>query len=238
MQVAQTNISTQYPDHELHRSGLPGDVSYVLDVNPFLWDLAPGLGTSTGDYLGAAYGHLNQPQALLNRRMRNACVHGHLSDHFQPGSDSTTISSSSKGTATHWDPRSAGVLGKESTDISSPHCRYNVMLPLVPHIKSFLSSSEACDLLDLYFTEPSNSLFSCASPYVITQIFRKDLFLKNERSRKTSKSLLAAMLWVTAQTSDASIFTDDPSARAVICDKLYLLCLDFMSSPKEKDIRE
>src|SRR6202021_401451 len=52
-------------------------------------------------------------------------------------------------------------------------CRYPVLQPLIPYISTIIPTREACDLLDLYFTEPSTSLFECASPYVLTQIFRK-----------------------------------------------------------------
>lgn len=117
---------------------------------------------------------------------------------------------------------------------SNLDCRYPVLQPLVPYVSSFISPNELCNLLDLYFTEPSNSLFECASPYVLTQIFRKKSFLQIRKPRKTSPALLAAMLWVTAQTSDAQIFKTSGRARSLICDQLLKVCFELLDSPDLK----
>ncbi|KAH6661702.1 fungal-specific transcription factor domain-containing protein [Halenospora varia] len=114
-------------------------------------------------------------------------------------------------------------------------CRYPVLLPLIRYVRSFIPTKELCNLLDLYFTEPSNSLFECASPYVLTQIVRKKSFLRKDRPRKTSAALLAAMLWVTAQTSDAQFFKISARVRSSICDQLLKVCLDLLDA---KDLEE
>jgi len=118
--------------------------------------------------------------------------------------------------------------------IADPDCRYPVLNPLLPYIKTIICTKDACDLLDLYFTEPSTSLFECASPYVLTQIFRKKSFLQNVEPRTTSPALLAAMLWATAQTSDAKIFKTDTFARRRICDQLYRVCTSLLSAAKHE----
>ena len=113
-------------------------------------------------------------------------------------------------------------------------CRYPVLQPLLPYIRTVIPTTEACDLLDLYFTEPSTSLFECASPYVLTRIFRKKSFLSNNAPRQTSPALLAAMLWVTAQTSNAQIFKADTRARPRICDQLNRICIRLLT-PQDQE---
>ena len=120
------------------------------------------------------------------------------------------------------------------TPTADSGCRFPVLNPLLPYIKSIICTKDACDLLDLYFTEPSTSLFECASPYVLTQIFRKGSFLRSIEPRTTSPSLLAAMLWATAQTSDAKIFKADAFARPRICDQLYRVCTNFLSAAEHE----
>jgi len=46
--------------------------------------------------------------------------------------------------------------------------KYPVLAPLMPHISHIISPTVACHLLDLYFAEPSSSLFESASPYVLS----------------------------------------------------------------------
>jgi hypothetical protein len=49
--------------------------------------------------------------------------------------------------------------------------KYPVLAPLMPHISHIISPTIACHLLDLYFAEPSSSLFESASPYVLSMSF-------------------------------------------------------------------
>ncbi|OBT53599.1 hypothetical protein VE04_07443 [Pseudogymnoascus sp. 24MN13] len=108
-------------------------------------------------------------------------------------------------------------------------CRYLVLGPLLQHINGIIPASIACDLIDFYFAEPSRSLFESASPYVLTHIFRKKSFLHPTNPRITSPALLAAMLWVTAQTSDSQIFKTSPMSRGRICDRLFAICLRLLN---------
>ncbi|KAF8456967.1 fungal-specific transcription factor domain-containing protein [Terfezia claveryi] len=103
--------------------------------------------------------------------------------------------------------------------------RYPVLLPLLPHINSIIPAMLACDLLDLYFTNPSTAFFQPASPYVLAHIFRKRSFLHPTSPRPTSPALLCAMLWVAAQTCDATFLTAPPSARGRVCQRLLELCI-------------
>jgi hypothetical protein len=127
--------------------------------------------------------------------------------------------------------RPASSFGKSpsSEPYAAQGCRYLVLAPLLQHINGVIPTSIACDLLDLYFAEPSSSLFESASPYVLTQIFRKKSFLHPTNPRATSPALLTAMLWVTAQTSDAQIFKTSPTSRGRICDRLFAICLRLLN---------
>ncbi|KAH8429618.1 putative C6 transcription factor [Aspergillus melleus] len=106
--------------------------------------------------------------------------------------------------------------------------RYPVLQPVLPHIASIIPQSLACDLLDVYFTSFSPSHLTPQSPYVIAYIFRKQSFLHPTKPRVCSPGLLASMLWVAAQTSDAAFLTSPPSARGRVCQKLLELTIGLL----------
>lgn len=106
--------------------------------------------------------------------------------------------------------------------------RYPVLQPVLPHIASIIPQSLACDLLDVYFTSSSSSHLTPQSPYVVGYIFRKQSFLHPTKPRQCSPGLLASMLWVAAQTSDAAFLTSPPSARGRICQKLLELTVGLL----------
>ncbi|KAL4782101.1 fungal-specific transcription factor domain-containing protein [Aspergillus varians] len=111
---------------------------------------------------------------------------------------------------------------------SGTSLRYPVLQPVLPHIASIIPQSLACDLLDLYFTSSSSSHLSPLSPYVVGFIFRKQSFLHPTKPRACSPGLLASMLWVGAQTSDAPFLTSPPSARGRVCQKLLELTIGLL----------
>ncbi|KAL4893576.1 Xylanolytic transcriptional activator xlnR [Aspergillus ambiguus] len=106
--------------------------------------------------------------------------------------------------------------------------RYPVLQPVLPHIASIIPQSLACDLLDVYFSSFSPSHLSPLSPYVVGYIFRKQSFLHPTKPRACSPGLLASMLWVAAQTSDAAFLTSPPSARGRVCQKLLELTIGLL----------
>ncbi|KAJ5558848.1 hypothetical protein N7535_009270 [Penicillium sp. DV-2018c] len=110
---------------------------------------------------------------------------------------------------------------------SSP-LRYPVLQPVLPHIVSIIPQSLACDLLDVYFTSSSSSHLSPSSPYVVGYVFRKQSFLHPTKPRQCSPGLLASMLWVAAQTSEAAFLTSPPSARGRVCQKLLELTIGLL----------
>lgn len=106
--------------------------------------------------------------------------------------------------------------------------RYPVLQPLLPHISSVLPVSLACDLVDFYFTSSSSAHMHPRSPYVTGYVFRKRSFLHPTKPRTRSPALLASMLWLAAQTSDAPFLTSTPSARGRVCQKLLELTVGFL----------
>ncbi|KAJ5587136.1 Xylanolytic transcriptional activator xlnR, partial [Penicillium hispanicum] len=106
--------------------------------------------------------------------------------------------------------------------------RYPVLQPVLPHIASIIPQSLACDLLDVYFTSSSSSHISPLSPYVVGFVFRKQSFLHPTKPRACSPGLLASMLWVAAQTSEAAFLTSPPSARGRVCQKLLEITVDLL----------
>ena len=106
--------------------------------------------------------------------------------------------------------------------------RYPVLRPLVPKLKKIIPVSLACDLLDLYFASSSAAHMHPLSPYLLGFVFRKRSILHATNPRSCSPALLASMLWVAAQTSDASFLTSPPSARGKICQKLLELTVGLL----------
>lgn len=106
--------------------------------------------------------------------------------------------------------------------------RYPVLQPLIPHLGNIVPVSLACDLLDLYFATSSSAQIHPMSPYVLGYIFRKRSFLHPTNPRACSPALLASMLWVAAQTSDASFLTAPPSARGRVCQGLLELTVSLL----------
>ncbi len=104
----------------------------------------------------------------------------------------------------------------------SADCRYRCLDPVLPYLRDIIPASVACDLLDVYLTEPGSSLFRCASPYILTRIFRRASLLHPARPRPTTAALLATMLWCAAQTADI-VLLHVPGSRARITNALYAL---------------
>jgi xylanolytic transcriptional activator XlnR len=106
--------------------------------------------------------------------------------------------------------------------------KYPVLEPLIPHLGNIVPVSLACDLIDLYFSSSSSAQMHPMSPYVLGFVFRKRSFLHPSKPRPCQPALLASILWVAAQTSDAPFLTSLPSARGKICQKLLELTVSLL----------
>jgi xylanolytic transcriptional activator XlnR len=123
----------------------------------------------------------------------------------------------------HSTPSSVPLYRDPSTD-----CRYRCLAPVLPHLRGIIPASVACDLLDVYLTEPGTSLFKTASPYILTRIFRKKSLLHPTNPRPTTPALLATMLWCSAQTADI-VFLHVPGSRSRITHALYALATSLVA---------
>lgn len=106
--------------------------------------------------------------------------------------------------------------------------RYPVLQPLIPHLGNIIPLSLACDMLDMYFASSSSALMHPTSPYVLGYVFRKHSILHPTKPRQCTPALLASMLWVAAQTSDAALLTAPPSSRGRICQRLLELTVGLL----------
>lgn len=134
----------------------------------------------------------------------------------------------SYGSADTGSPQSAVSANSSQNGGPTVACRYPVLRPLIPHLGTIMTVSTACDLLDYYFQSSSSVFMEPASPYILGSVFRKRSFLRQHKPRKCSPALLASMLWIGAQTCEASYLTSSPSARAIICQKLWKLTVDLL----------
>ncbi|KAI9705448.1 MAG: hypothetical protein M1836_006203 [Candelina mexicana] len=106
--------------------------------------------------------------------------------------------------------------------------QYPVLKPLLPHIGSILPISLACDLLEFFFFDSPSVPTHPLSPYILGLLFRKRSVLHPTRPRRCSPALLASMLWVAAQTSNAAFLSSPPAARGTICQKLMELTVGLL----------
>ncbi|KAF1829647.1 hypothetical protein BDW02DRAFT_138663 [Decorospora gaudefroyi] len=134
----------------------------------------------------------------------------------------------SYGSADTGSPQSGVSVSSSQNGNGSASCRYPVLWPLLPHLGPIINISTACDLLEFYFQSSSSVFMEPVSPYILGSVFRKRSFLRQHKPRKCSPALLSSILWVAAQTSEASYLTSSPSARAIISQKLWKLTVDLL----------
>lgn len=120
-------------------------------------------------------------------------------------------------------------LPQNSFSHPQQQCRYPVLEPLTPHLGNIIPIPLACDLIDLYFSSSSSAQMHPMSPYVLGFVFRKRSFLHPSKPRQCQPALLASILWVAAQTSDAPFLTSVPNARGKICQKLLELTVSLLN---------
>ncbi|ATY65273.1 transcriptional activator xlnR [Cordyceps militaris] len=115
------------------------------------------------------------------------------------------------------------------TKAPTEDCSYKFLHPVLRYIRNIIPASVACDLLEIFLTDPGSSLFHGASPYILTRIFRKQSILHPTHPRPTTPALLATILWCVAQTADVMIL-HVPGTRAKIVNELYELATSLVSA--------
>lgn len=107
-------------------------------------------------------------------------------------------------------------------------CCYRFLDPVLPFIRHIVPASVACELLDIFLTDPGSSLFRGASPYILTRVFRKKSIMHPTNPRHTTPALLATILWCVAQTADVMLL-HVPGTRARVVNDLYDLATALVS---------
>ncbi|KAM3552006.1 hypothetical protein MY1884_007428 [Beauveria asiatica] len=115
------------------------------------------------------------------------------------------------------------------TKAPTEDCTYKFLHPVLRYIRNIIPASVACDLLEIFLTDPGSSLFRGASPYILTRIFRKKSILHPTQPRPATPALLATILWCVAQTADVMLL-HVPGTRAKIVNELYELATLLVSA--------
>ncbi|CEJ80423.1 Putative Transcriptional activator xlnR [[Torrubiella] hemipterigena] len=145
--------------------------------------------------------------------------HGGRREHrpsFHSNASNERIRESLSSSAGRRDTYSQEGYSRNKTD----DCQYKFLQPVLPYIRHIISPAVACELLDIFLTDPGSSLFRGASPYILTRIFRKKSILHPTNPRNTTPALLATILWCVAQTADVMVL-HVPGTRARIVNELY-----------------
>jgi len=106
--------------------------------------------------------------------------------------------------------------------------RFPVLRPLLPHLEPIMPQGLASDLLEQYFASSTSAYLRPSNPYVLGYIFRKKSVLHASDPRPCTPALLASMLWIAAQTSDAPYLTSQLDARGKVCQKLLELTINML----------
>ncbi|TWU75525.1 hypothetical protein ED733_005810 [Metarhizium rileyi] len=116
----------------------------------------------------------------------------------------------------------------QHNELGQSALRYPVLEPILPHIANIIPIHLACDLIDTYFASSSAAGLHPMSPCVLGSVFRKRSLLHPKNPRKCQPALLASMMWVAAQTSEASVLTNVPPAREKTCQELLELTIGLL----------
>lgn len=96
--------------------------------------------------------------------------------------------------------------------------------PVLPYISKLLSAPEAQSLLEHYFQPCSQVSRHPCSSHLISSVLRRSGFLTALNTRASSPALLAAMLWMAAESPDCRL-----SRRVAVCKGLSSLTIDLLN---------
>lgn len=175
----------------------------------------------------------NYPDLPYALQTPDASAFGNNSVFRMGNSPLSTYHLGGNGTSQSWPMAMASPPGQYQLHVAQPNhkptgLRYPVLEPLLPHLGNIMPIQLACELIELYFSSSSSAQMHPMSPYVLGFVFRKRAFLHPTKPRQCQPALLASMLWVAAQTSDAPLLTSVPSARGKICQKLLELTVGLL----------
>ncbi|KAL1993966.1 hypothetical protein VTN49DRAFT_2635 [Thermomyces lanuginosus] len=137
---------------------------------------------------------------------------------------------SSKSPANSAGPHRQAVNGEISNRFG-----YRCLEPLLPYLSDIMPEEIAYQLFDVFLVDPGTSLFRCASPYILTRVFRKKSLLHPTNPRRLSPALLAIILWCCAQEADIPSLCA-PGSRLRVSNALYQLSLTLIAK-RDRDMR-
>ena len=195
-------------------------------------------GQSTQDYsMQQYYGGAQQTPAMSDARLDLL----HLAEQEHAAAAARGLSGETPGVGYLGhspDPTSPAWLTMPSPPLADPAAaaaqkstdglRYPVLRPLLPLIESIIPKPLACDLLDVYFTSSSSAQLRPASPHILGYVFRKKSLLHPTHPRTCSPALLASMLWIAAQTSNATFLSANSATRGRVCRMLLELTVNLL----------
>ncbi|KAG9740446.1 hypothetical protein KCU73_g9204, partial [Aureobasidium melanogenum] len=119
-----------------------------------------------------------------------------------------------------------------ATRHTSQERHYPVLNPLLPMLRDFMPDALSFSLLEAYFElwslhgAPKNLFSPCS-------VFQRRSFLTQTNPRRTSKVLLASMLWLSAQNADIPLLSSSSGKRKYIRRKLLQLVTNLLKPLSE-----
>ncbi|KAH7303611.1 fungal-specific transcription factor domain-containing protein [Stachybotrys elegans] len=163
--------------------------------------------------------------------LQNRGIESHMMDNYEPFAASQPPMHSYLDPA--YSPQNVARFGAPTVKpcINHDGPRYPVLEPVIPYLGDIITIDLACDLIDYYFSLSSRAWMDLMSPYILGFVFRKRAFLHPIKPRQCQPALLASMLWVATQASDAPFIASAPSTRDTVCRRLQELIVDLLKPP-------
>lgn len=180
--------------------------------------------------------NFSTPNLTSNRSLSNSV--SAVSDHNQrpvvtisPAQQHTRPTMSSRKRQTT-DVSSQNHERPPATRQNSQERHYPVLNPLLPMLREFMPDALSFSLLEAYFElwslhgAPKNLFAPCS-------VFQKGAFLTQVNPRRTSKVLLASMLWLAAQNADVPLLSSSSGKRKYVRRKLLQLVTNLLKPLSE-----
>ncbi|WPB08202.1 uncharacterized protein RHO25_012867 [Cercospora beticola] len=118
--------------------------------------------------------------------------------------------------STHSDPQQRRVR-HEQDPTGTDHSRQpDTGLAAIEHIiEDIIERDVATKLFEHYFVQPNTSLFTSASPFVLTPVIRQQSVLDSQNPRTTSPALTLTILWICSLTAQIPTLFMPHQRRAV-----------------------
>ncbi|KAL4899223.1 hypothetical protein BDW74DRAFT_189486 [Aspergillus multicolor] len=117
---------------------------------------------------------------------------------------------------------------------SNSSCRYPCLVPVIPLLQGTMTADDACELLDIFFSDPETAGAENRCPYVLSPVIKKQSVLMKRNPRPASAAFLVVILWCVSHTTSLAMFRD-PTARTRVTQRLYYLSMKLLRA-RDSDI--